>query len=76
MSSVTYEQPYPEAKLSAYYRDAGGAPHKIVTTIAIDPEGVTEEDVERLQHQIYIHLDMEDKSFTDPLLISIPGGKV
>ena len=76
MSSVTYEQPYPEAKLSAYYKDQAGKLHQLATTIAIDPEGVTEEDVQRLHHQAYIHVGMEDLSFVEPVLVCIPGGKV
>lgn len=72
---ILSSQLYPEATLSAYYKDADNKLRHLATTIAIDPEGITEEDVQRLQHQVYIHLDIEDKSFVEPVLTLIRGGK-
>jgi hypothetical protein len=65
----------PEAKLSAYYKDGSGTLRQLDAYIAIDREGVTEEDVQRLHHSAYIHLDSEDKSFVEPVLVSSKGGK-
>ena len=72
---ISSEPASQEASLSAYYKDAGGKLHHLAATIAIDPEGITEEDVQRLHHQVYIHLDSEDKSFVEPVLVLIKGGK-
>lgn len=65
----------PEALLSAYYKDGAGCLHHLEAWIAIDPEGVTEEDAQRLQHQVYIHLGSEQKSFVEPVLVLIGGDK-
>lgn len=65
----------PEALLSAYYKDGSGCLRHLAAWIAIDPEGVTEEDAQRLSHQAYMHLDSEDVSFVEPVLVSIKGGK-
>jgi hypothetical protein len=65
----------PEAKLSAFYKGADKALHRLDAYIAIDPEGVTEEDVQRLHHESYIHLSCEDMAFNEPVLVLIRGGK-
>jgi hypothetical protein len=67
--------PAQQAKLSALYKDANNSLHKIDTVIATDPEGVTEEDAQRLQHRVYLHLSSEDKSFVEPVLVLVQGGK-
>jgi hypothetical protein len=66
---------HPEAKLSAFYKDPANVLHKLDAWLAIDPEGVTEEDVQRLSHESYIHLSCEDKPFIEPVLVLIRGGK-
>lgn len=66
-----------KAKLSAYYKDSDNTLHKISTVITTDPEGVTEEDVQRLTHEVYKHLNsaaIED-NFTEPVLVCVRGGK-
>lgn len=76
MPTLPAVTPHSEVILSAYYKDARGKLRHLAATIAIDLEGVTEEDVVRLHHQAYIHLDSEDKSFVEPVLVLIKGGKV
>jgi hypothetical protein len=66
---------YPEAKLSAFYKGADNALHRLDAWIGIDPEGVTEEDVQRLSHETYIHLSCEDIEFVEPVLVLIRGSK-
>ena len=65
----------PEATLSAYYKAPDKRLHHLQAVIGIDPEGVTEEDVQRLQHQAYVHLSAEDVKFIEPVLVLIKGGK-
>jgi hypothetical protein len=75
MKGTIMPLPAQRAKLSAFYKDANNNLHKIDTVIATDPEGVTEEDAQRLQHQVYLHLSSEDKSFVEPVLVLVQGGK-
>ncbi len=67
--------PHPEAKLSAYYKDDSGKLCQLDAWIAIDAEGVTEEDVQRLSHESYIHLSCEEITFIEPVLVLVRGGK-
>lgn len=60
------------ATLNAYYK---GDANKLATEIGIDPEGVTEEDVARSMHEVYKHLEAEQKDFKQPILVTIRGGK-
>lgn len=76
MSLLPAEATHSEVILSAYYKDAKGKLRHLAATVAIDPEGVTEEDAQRLQHQAYIHLNSEQKDFVEPVLVLIKGGKV
>ena len=62
-----------QALLRAYYKGDNNTLHKLATEIGIDPEGVTEEDVARASHEVYKHLEAEQKNFKQPVLVSIQG---
>lgn len=76
ISDIPPASPSPEATLSAYYKGADKKLHRLQAVIGIDPEGVTEEDVQRLSHETYIHLSCEDIEFVEPVLVIVKGGKV
>lgn len=75
ISDIPPASPSPEATLSAYYKGADKKLHMLRAVIATDPEGVTEEDVQRLSHETYIHLSCEDIGFVEPVLVLVKGGK-
>lgn len=75
ISDIPPASPHSEATLSAYYKGADKKLHKLQAVIGVDPEGVTEEDVQRVYHQAYLHLSAEDIPFVEPVLVSIRGGK-
>jgi hypothetical protein len=68
------------AILSGYNKDCNGSLRKVSAKIGIDPEGVTEEDVQLFRDTVMENLFIEvpendDKIFVPTLLIAIPGGK-
>lgn len=65
-----------EVHASAFYRGSDKELHNLSAWIAIDPEGVTEEDVQRLHHEAMKHLSMTQEVFIEPILILVQGGKV
>ena len=75
ISDIPPASPSPEATLSAYYKGADKKLHRLQAVIGIDPEGVTEEDVQLLPHGTYLHLSAEDIEFTEPVLVVVQGGK-
>ena len=76
ISDIPPASPSPEATLSAYYKGADKKLHRLQAVIATDPEGVTEEDVQLLSHETYLHLSAEDIKFVEPVMIVVQGGKV
>ena len=75
ISDIPPASPSPEATLSAYYKGADKKLHRLRAVIATDPEGVTEEDVQRLSHETYIHLSAEGIKFIELVLIVVKGWK-
>ena len=84
ISGIPPASPSPEATLSAYYKGADKKLHRLQSVIATDPEGVTEEDVERMRKEAYQHLRQqsmmssvvaEQKDFVEPVLVVVQGGK-
>jgi hypothetical protein len=61
------------AQLSAYYKDMDNKLHHITSTIGIEPEGVTEEDVNLFRNEVFGHLTAI--KIQKPMLITIKGGK-
>ena len=64
-----------QAKLTAYYKDTKNVLHNFTTIIATDPEGVTEEDVQRLQHEVVIVLADDKTIYKSPIMVLVKGGK-
>jgi hypothetical protein len=64
------------ARLSAHYKDMDNNMHTISGLVGIEPEGVTENDVELFRKETYHFLANSGKSLKEPLLVVIKGGKV
>ena len=65
-----------QAQLTAYYKDTKNVLHNFTATIATDPEGVTEEDVQRLQQEVVIALASDNTIYKSPIMVLVKGGKV
>lgn len=63
------------AKLSVYYNDADKSLRQIDSTIPIDPEGVTEEDVQRLLQAADEYFYKDSTYSIWPMFVLIRGGK-
>ena len=63
------------AALSAYFKDTSNKLHKLSTTIGIDPEGVTEQDVSIVWLEVIKSLKATQAPYQNPVLIAITGGK-
>ena len=64
-----------QANISVYYKDFTNFLHKLVAVTTIDPEGVTEEDVQRARTAAQEHVKEQKIDINGPILIAVKGGK-
>ena len=63
------------ANIAVYFKDDTKYLHKLVAVTAIDPEGVTEEDVSRAHTEVYKYIKDVNIPLSGPAFVVVKGGK-